>query len=66
MKKLILAFLNNKKTFNGIDLIRYVKEMTNKKHIYDDTVLRCLRHLREENQINYICICKKQSKYELI
>ena len=68
IRNAIMVYLNaievNHK-FYGITLIDYVRERTNERNIYDDTILRNLRLLREKGKINYSIKDKAKSEYYL-
>jgi len=49
--------------FNGTIFSRKVKSLLNKHKIGDDTVLRCLRDLRQKNEINYDIVNRFKSEY---
>jgi hypothetical protein len=50
--------------FYGLDFLRKVRERSGRFYVFDDTILRYLRELREEGKINYKVIDQKRSKYK--
>ena len=54
IKRAVLqVFPNLASNFRGHDLIKEVRIVTGRKHVYGDSVLRKLRVLKAEGKINY-------------
>jgi len=50
-------------SFNGNELITKVRLTTGRSRVYDGTVLRIARKLRQDGLINFTCLCRKKSIY---
>ena len=61
--KVYLGAINTGEVFYGSILADYVKERLHKPNMYPDTVLRYLRSLRGEGEVDFMVENKKESKY---
>ena len=50
--------------FDGLNLLKQVRELSGRMYVYDSTVLRYLRELREKGKINYSIVDRKRSRYK--
>jgi len=69
VREAILEFLSDVQvTFAGADLVRYVKTRVFQETglgVYDGTILKELRTMREQGKIGYRCIDYPKSIYRL-
>lgn len=60
-----LTVLKPSDMFYGINMLHFIRQKTSFNSIYEDTILRYMRELKEYGFISYECVCKKESKYKL-
>jgi len=58
----VYDMMNNE--FDSITLIRIVRYKSLRPDLYDGTILRELRQLREDGKINFTVIDRRKSKYK--
>ena len=61
---ILMEYLKKKvgTTVNGLEILWTVRNHVDFQ-VYDDTILRYMRELRDNSMIGYECSCKMQSKY---
>ena len=59
-----IAFSNMPHKFGGVDIHRQVARLTLRPSVYPDTVLRCLRELRQRGLIRFVCVNNRDSIYQ--
>ncbi len=52
--------------FDGIEFLEKVRETSGRFYVYDGTILRYLRFLKDRGIIGYVVLNKKKSKYKKI
>lgn len=50
--------------FDGLNLLKQVRELSGRMYVYDSTILRYLRYLKEKGTIDYTVLDRKRSKYK--
>lgn len=63
-KAVEIVFNRMPNTFHGLKFVQLVREQAGRPYVYDATVMRQLRKLREEGKLDYEVINNHTSKYK--
>lgn len=61
--RVFLSKINKGDTFYGLILADYVKERLGRKDMFPDTVLRYLRTLKQDGEVDFAVENRKESRY---
>lgn len=64
IENVLKVYENMPDEFDGLNLLKQVRELSGRMYVYDSTVLRYLRELREKGKINYSIVDRKRSRYK--
>ena len=67
IKEWIMIFWNDLPTeFYSLGLINKIRIHTDRPQVFDGSILRKMRELKQEGKIDFDCINRKESKYRKI